>query len=103
MRPRTRLAVSGVRPQRLEDLQDQPRVDRLDRQIVDRLRRGGEPETAPPRLVEDAEPLAGVLRVFPACAGRLDVFIRALLEGDRLGRIDLSLAALGVAGLGGRD
>src|SRR5215471_5812901 len=74
-------------PDRFEDLEHEPGIDRSHRQLADdRIRIG----------LERRLPLAGVLCTAPASTMRLDVGIGALLERHRFSRVEPSLRARGV-------
>jgi hypothetical protein len=79
-------------PDGLQDLEHERCVDRLHRQCTD---------DGPGVGRERAGPLRRVLLIAPAGAMRLDVALRALVEGYGPGRIEPCLGALGVPDLDG--
>ena len=82
------------RPDRLQDLEHKPGVDRPHRQIIDQRRCRGIDPPAAPRLIERREPLICMLRISPSRPVGLYVPVGALLETDRLGRLEPFLGPL---------
>ena len=84
-------------PKRLQNLDDQRRIDRCNRQLVDGLGCGGKYLLATACLLERAAPLIAMNDVFPASLVGPDVSLCTFKEGHLLGGCDAFSGPLSVS------